>query len=125
MSNAAGPQCSSGVESGWTLYLDNDDDEYGSSISTELHRKNPGNYRSGWGRKGEDDESEGLSMVSDASSGPPYFKVEDWSCHLSGGGGSLTGSEKNGEKKDKRQKSSGRRHSHYEDTACSHQVGFS
>ncbi|KAE8685744.1 Detected protein of unknown function [Hibiscus syriacus] len=61
--NLSASQCGSGCESGWTFYLDQ------SSCSQT------GNFGEDYGVKGarfvvEDDEEEGLSMVSDASSGP-------------------------------------------------------
>lgn len=124
MSNIDAPQCSTGGESGWTLYLDDGDEIESSFVSAERFRRTPpGSYRLGRSWKEEDDdEDENLSMVSDASSGPPYYEVEDWSCHVTGGG-FVAGSGRSGKKKNKRQLSGGR-HSHYEDTACSHQVGF-
>ncbi|WCJ35566.1 Protein SOB FIVE-LIKE 5 [Euphorbia peplus] len=59
-------QCtSSGCESGWTLYLDQ------SSFSKNQYNIVDGNYNA----KLEDheQEEEDLSMVSDASSGPPHY----------------------------------------------------
>ncbi|OWM70766.1 uncharacterized protein LOC116214750 [Punica granatum] len=120
MSNVITSQCSSGVESGWTLYLD-DDEEHESSFSMERARRR--SYGSGWIRKEEEDDDENLSMVSDASSRPPYCGAEDWSCHESGGG-FVAGLEQSGKRKNKRQQGRGW-HSHYEDTACSHQKNFS
>lgn len=124
MSNVDVPQGSSGGESGWTRYLD-DGDEVESSVSAQQYRRTaPGSYRPGrsWNLKEEDDDDENLSMVSDASSGPPYYEVEDWGCHMNGGG-FVAGLERSGKKKNTRQRTGGR-HSHYEDTACSHQVGL-
>ncbi|XP_042442736.1 protein SOB FIVE-LIKE 5-like [Zingiber officinale] len=59
-------ECSSGCQSGWTAYLDHS--SCGSSLSLEY-------------KKGDDSleevEEEDLSMVSDASSGPPHFLEQD------------------------------------------------
>nr|XP_043627088.1 protein SOB FIVE-LIKE 5-like isoform X2 [Erigeron canadensis] len=55
-----GSQCSSGGESGWTFYLEKSknvvDDE-------------------------EEEEDDDLSMVSDASSGPPYVQHQEQECN--------------------------------------------
>lgn len=75
-------ECSSGCESGWTLYfehsvdpsrrdtaspfLDERDDDDDDELCDEKR-----------GKGIEDDEEEGLSMVSDASSGPPVRFLED------------------------------------------------
>ncbi|XP_030522784.1 protein SOB FIVE-LIKE 5-like [Rhodamnia argentea] len=75
-------ECSSGCESGWTLYfehsvnpsrrdptspfLDERDDDDDNELCDEKR-----------GKGIEDDEEEGLSMVSDASSGPPVHFLED------------------------------------------------
>ncbi|KAK4750514.1 hypothetical protein SAY87_003996 [Trapa incisa] len=132
MSSAAASQCSSGVESGWTHYLDDDGGENGYSFASEqCPRRVSGrySYRRSWkeedddGNNNDNDSEENLSMVSDASSGPPYnFEVLDWRCHLDGGG-SLAGLHGSSNMKDNRQqKNSGRRSSsNYEDTACSQQ----
>ncbi|XP_072991603.1 protein SOB FIVE-LIKE 5-like isoform X1 [Typha latifolia] len=52
-------ECSSGCQSGWTMYLDQSY-EKGSSFQVEV-----------------EEEEEDLSMVSDASSGPPHFNEEE------------------------------------------------
>ncbi|XP_071930974.1 protein SOB FIVE-LIKE 5-like isoform X1 [Coffea arabica] len=67
-------ECSSGCESGWTLYL-------GSSfISSHSNREN-GNFVDGKRgfseEKRSEEEEEDLSMVSDASSGPPHCSEEE------------------------------------------------
>ncbi|KAK7405846.1 hypothetical protein VNO78_07456 [Psophocarpus tetragonolobus] len=75
MMNALASQCSSGCESGWTLYLEH---------SFQLqHHNNPSSHTSSeFVDKGfcvskktekEEAEEEDLSMVSDASSGPPHL----------------------------------------------------
>ncbi|KAK4258859.1 hypothetical protein QN277_005259 [Acacia crassicarpa] len=77
--NAMASECSSGCESGWTLYLEH------SLLSKDVSHKdasfiggNDGFYEDKDKRAREEDtteeeEEEDLSMVSDASSGPPHF----------------------------------------------------
>lgn len=67
MNDLLGSEFSSGCESGWTLYLEQ---SYLSQRRTlyEQHQ------HSG---KDHEEEEEDLSMVSDASSGPPHFHQED------------------------------------------------
>ncbi|XP_058068933.1 protein SOB FIVE-LIKE 5-like isoform X2 [Magnolia sinica] len=68
-------ECSSGSESGWTMYLENQ--SFGrkpTSLSFKqagLPHKNDGIFEE------EEEEEEDLSMVSDASSGPPHFHDDD------------------------------------------------
>ncbi|XP_021865654.2 protein SOB FIVE-LIKE 5 [Spinacia oleracea] len=90
---AASSECSSGCESGWTLYLEHSS----SHFSTGAGKKTGKNYSNNnskhpyqQGKKSaslfcnddqdqdqdqdqDEDEEEDLSMVSDASSGPPHF----------------------------------------------------
>lgn len=65
-------ECSSGCESGWTLYLQH------SSISASYDREldSPNRVFTNEDEEG-DDEDEDLSMVSDASSGPPHLHEEE------------------------------------------------
>lgn len=69
MMNISTSECSSGCESGWTMYLDqlsNSTDPYSRAFVQNYEGKAAYvNY--------EDQEDEDLSMVSDASSGPPHF----------------------------------------------------
>lgn len=73
----ASEECSSGCESGWTLYLDH------SSISPNDRKNNRSRrvFSDATRLKEEDEEEEeedeDLSMVSDASSGPPHVHEED------------------------------------------------
>ncbi|KZV54528.1 hypothetical protein F511_01326 [Dorcoceras hygrometricum] len=60
--NAPNYECSSGCESGWTTYLDQT--SYSTDKYTKVLSKNVN----------PDQEDEDLSMVSDASSGPPQFQ---------------------------------------------------
>ncbi|XP_019155889.1 PREDICTED: uncharacterized protein LOC109152693 [Ipomoea nil] len=66
--NLSGSECSSGCQSGWTTYFDqnsNSEDQFNSRFHGEDHRG---------GKMGFCSEDEDLSMVSDASSGPPHFR---------------------------------------------------
>lgn len=70
-------ECSSGCESGWTVYLEQ------SFLSPNVSHRNKGNgFLNGKSalRAHDDDDAEeedDLSMVSDASSGPPHFQEEE------------------------------------------------
>ncbi|XP_057450323.1 protein SOB FIVE-LIKE 5-like isoform X2 [Lotus japonicus] len=72
-------ESSSGCESGWTLYLDNASSSSSRSHSHRDYRGGDGDefYDGEYNRKAtneeEDDGEKDLSMVSDASSGPPHF----------------------------------------------------
>ncbi|RAL49422.1 hypothetical protein DM860_012855 [Cuscuta australis] len=74
-------ECSSGCESGWTVYFENsyvsphhhpchDDDDDGAFLPMKSGLCRKSHYE-------EEEEEEDLSMVSDASSGPPHFAEED------------------------------------------------
>ncbi|KAL8096247.1 protein SOB FIVE-LIKE 5-like [Apium graveolens] len=70
--NMSTSECSSGCESGWTTYLDH------SSVSAYQYDKSY--WRSmGLNVDQQNQETEDLSMVSDASSGPRYVYDEDTS----------------------------------------------
>ncbi|TKY51047.1 hypothetical protein E2542_SST22555 [Spatholobus suberectus] len=72
--NTFGSECSSGCESGWTLYLEHPflDQNASHRGGTEgfSHEEEHKDKRF----KDEDSGEEDLSMVSDASSGPPHFQ---------------------------------------------------
>lgn len=74
--NISASQCGSGCESDWTFYLDQ------SSYSQTRCQTFGGNFDEVYGVKGArfgvEDEEEGLSMVSDASSGPRHYYCEDY-----------------------------------------------
>lgn len=80
--NISTSECSSGCESGWTMYLNQF-----SSSADQCNRSMPvdGEYnrrrrKGGYNYEHEqedDDEDEDLSMLSDASSGPPHFQQEE------------------------------------------------
>jgi len=64
-------QYSSGSESGWTHYLDQ------SSLSENYLQRRSGVVEDeGKGGRMEEESEEDLSMVSDASSGPPHYDNE-------------------------------------------------
>ncbi|XP_038990431.1 protein SOB FIVE-LIKE 6-like [Phoenix dactylifera] len=65
-------ECSSGCQSGWTMYLDQSDEP-----PTSLPFEKAASIEQ------EEEEEEDLSMVSDASSGPPHFPEEDDNCYYS------------------------------------------
>ncbi|KAK5774476.1 hypothetical protein PVK06_042331 [Gossypium arboreum] len=72
--NVLASECSSGCESGWTSYLEQ------SFLSGNLSHKSSGFCDERGKYKGKEevvDEEEDLSMVSDASSGPPHLNVDN------------------------------------------------
>uniref|UniRef100_A0A7N0T159 Uncharacterized protein n=1 Tax=Kalanchoe fedtschenkoi TaxID=63787 RepID=A0A7N0T159_KALFE len=108
--NHGGSECSSGCESGWTLYLEKSS-WLSPNCSVSLEDEDGGD--------GEED----MSMVSDASSGPPHFIDSTGFNHacfypgtdtgaLSGAGGSALG----------RRKDAKRQMMMLDDTACSRPV---
>lgn len=64
---------SSGCESGWTSYFEHED----SFLSSYRNQKSGNNYIR-IDEDDDDDDEEDLSMVSDASSGPPHFCDEKY-----------------------------------------------
>lgn len=66
--NLSTSECSSGCESGWTTYLDQFSDSTNPNMKNYVQ-----NYEERGRNLVEDDED--LSMVSDASSGPPNLRV--------------------------------------------------
>ncbi|KAK7308117.1 hypothetical protein VNO77_41713 [Canavalia gladiata] len=93
--NALASECSSGCESGWTLYLDhsfklnqNASPHRGSQfINGEDEGYNYEEYKEKKAKNEdveEEEEEEELSMVSDASSGPPHLPdAQDNGCFYS------------------------------------------
>ncbi|GMN37921.1 hypothetical protein TIFTF001_007203 [Ficus carica] len=78
-------ECSSGCESGWTVYLEQSFLSPNASAG-DFHGKTTGKFCNGIRRNEKEDndeedddvkEEEDLSMVSDASSGPPHNFHED------------------------------------------------
>ncbi|KAK4428678.1 hypothetical protein Salat_1167600 [Sesamum alatum] len=73
--NTSTSGCSSGCESGWTMYLDQ------LSNSTDPYRRAFLHNYKGIGEqinREDDEEAEDLSMVSDASSGPPHLHEQHY-----------------------------------------------
>jgi len=73
--NALASQCSSGCESGWTLYLEHSfqlNHNAFSHASSQFIGEDNDQYKDKKAKK-EEAEEEDLSMVSDASSGPPHL----------------------------------------------------
>ncbi|KAL6317699.1 hypothetical protein AAG906_030453 [Vitis piasezkii] len=112
--NISASQCSSGCESGWTLYLDqssssaNECRRAGRVVDEDCGRKNA--------EVGQQDEEEDLSMVSDASSGPPHFH-EDENC--------FSQAAKKSQKKKIKDPCTKQQHSSLDDTASSPVLSFS
>ncbi|KAL3843842.1 hypothetical protein ACJIZ3_001245 [Penstemon smallii] len=75
-------ECSSGCESGWTLYLEDHSSidfvdarkRINPSFSIKLKRSKQETEET---EDEEEEEEEDLSMVSDASSGPPHFQQDN------------------------------------------------
>ncbi|XP_039037880.1 protein SOB FIVE-LIKE 6-like [Hibiscus syriacus] len=118
--NLSASQCGSDCESGWTFYLDQ------SSCSQT------GNFAEDYGVKGArfmvEDEEDGLSMVSDASSGPRQHCY----CQENGRFCSHPATTRQPDKKSSRNKnkikedcSNNRHHSCLDDTASSPVISFS
>lgn len=113
MSIRSNSGCSGGQESGWTLYL-------GESSASTVRTQRRSGFSGGVVEEQEqvEDEEENLSMVSDASSGPPHCKSPD-SCNneteyyssfpTSSGTYSRTRSEEKKQKKCAKGKNGGRR----------------
>ncbi|KAM3315152.1 hypothetical protein ACQJBY_033732 [Aegilops geniculata] len=69
MAAAASSECSSGCQSGWTTYLDDDTSSYSRGGTTARLRGGKG-QRCRSSCRSEEAEEDDLSMISDASSGP-------------------------------------------------------
>ena len=70
---AAGSECSSGCQSGWTTYLDDDRSSYSWDDAPSFHAMPPHQQQQKpcyGGCDFSEEEEDDLSMVSDASSGP-------------------------------------------------------
>ncbi|KAK6916319.1 hypothetical protein RJ641_019180 [Dillenia turbinata] len=83
--NVMASECSSGCESGWTLYLEHSffptDPSLRKSTGKYMDAENAVSYHEYMGKRVEEEEEEDLSMVSDASSGPPHFVEDDECCN--------------------------------------------
>jgi hypothetical protein len=70
-------ESSSGCQSGWTLYFDDQSYIAPASLSPRYSKDIVNRIELSRDRESEEEEEEGLSMVSDASSGPPHFDTEE------------------------------------------------
>lgn len=88
MSNCLASECSDDCESGWTLYLEQSflphpNPKHSDNSTGFVDAKSTGFCRKGKNTKedceeeDEGEEEEDLSMVSDASSGPPHFHEDE------------------------------------------------
>ncbi|KAL9415333.1 hypothetical protein AB3S75_043592 [Citrus x aurantiifolia] len=78
--NAWASECSSGCESGWTLYLEHSSHRNAGGRSGGFCEENYYEEKKYSVKHNEhvvDDDEEDLSMVSDASSGPPHFNEDE------------------------------------------------
>ncbi|KAJ0078318.1 hypothetical protein Patl1_37363 [Pistacia atlantica] len=73
--NVLASECTSGCESGWTLYLEQSN--FASHRNTNKFVDGKAGFSEQDFQRCDDDEEESLSMVSDASSGPPTFHEDD------------------------------------------------
>lgn len=83
MNNTSTSEYSSGCESGWTMYLDqnsNSTDPYSRGFAYDKYEE-----KGAYSYTIHEEDDEDLSMVSDASSGPPHCRHYDNS-HYYGGG---------------------------------------
>ncbi|CAN4092171.1 unnamed protein product [Withania somnifera] len=79
--NISGSECSSGCESGWTMYLDqlsNSGDQYSRRDFSNNNSNQHGIGKTEYVDDEDQEEDEDMSMVSDASSGPPHFHEEQY-----------------------------------------------
>ncbi|CAL2233919.1 unnamed protein product [Prunus armeniaca] len=118
--NISPSQCNSGCESGWTHYLD-------QSYFSQSQFQRAGAIADYEGAKTEveEEEEEDLSMISDASSGPPHYHDLDEDClYENGCSFSVSWGSKLGKKGKKKGKESGREQ-HLDDTASSPVLNYS
>lgn len=124
--NLSASQCSSGCQSGWTMYLDQ------SSVSkskcygyNKIEEEEDDDYE--YAVKGDHEEEEDLSMVSDASSGPRHYCEEDEEYCFDENGYLSSEISKSSKKNKKKLKQHGvnQQHSYLDDTASSPVQGFS
>lgn len=108
-------ECSSGCESGWTLYLEHSNRNHNFVEYKQQHQECYYDYV-------EEDE-EDLSMVSDASSGPPHFIEDDQ--QQSSKQADVVTTTLACAKSQKRKKDQQQKQSFLDDTASSHVVTFS
>ncbi|KAM0968261.1 hypothetical protein ACFX2A_016936 [Malus domestica] len=124
--NISPSQYNSGCESGWTSYLDQ------SSYLSQSQFQKPGGFadyvetKEEEEKEEEEEEEEDLSMVSDASSGPPHYHDFDEDCvYEDGSSFSVSWGSKLGKKSKKKSKGNGSRELHLDDTASSPVLNYS
>lgn len=113
--NISTSDCSSGCESGWTMYLDQ------SSNSADQFQKANMRFKAANEEEYDELEDEDLSMVSDASSGPRHLQEDEDSFD---GNGYLCSDSGHPNKKEKKKKNvkeqrSKKQYSNLDDTAIS------
>lgn len=122
--NISASEYSNGCASGWTMYLDPF-----SSSADQCNRTMPFNdYSPGKGAYlNEDEEDEDLSMLSDASSGPPHIHQDEDSSEETRYASSISVSEpkKSKHKKKPKQQREKQQNLHLDDTASSPVLSFS
>ncbi|XP_002522145.2 protein SOB FIVE-LIKE 5 [Ricinus communis] len=82
MNAFASSECSSGCESGWTLYLEQSYLSPTAAVAKRgknhsKHNVNRQNAKEESEEQEQEHDEEDLSMVSDASSGPPHFNEDE------------------------------------------------
>ncbi|CAK9143576.1 unnamed protein product [Ilex paraguariensis] len=118
--NMSASECSSGCESGWTMYLDQF-----SNSAEQCHRVGE-DCRSKGENVDEEEEDEDLSMVSDASSGPPHVNEDCFDGTGFFGFASSDSEQVNKNKQKNRVEHGGKpQNSYLDDTANSHFLSFS
>lgn len=124
--NVLASECSSGCESGWTSYLDQSFlSENASSHSHRGDERFKGKKYRGKNEE-EEEEEEDLSMISDASSGPPHFNEEVFSHHAPKGMAKNSGKRKKKSKADRNLIDQQHHHSGFlDDTASSPVFNYS
>ncbi|KAL3514429.1 hypothetical protein ACH5RR_027146 [Cinchona calisaya] len=123
--NISTSEYSSGCASGWTMYLDpfpNSADQCNRKMPFDNYSHSKGAYVN------EDEEDEDLSMLSDASSGPPHIHQDDgYSSEETRYASSILVSEpkKNKHRKKVKQQRKKQQNFHADDTASSSVLSFS
>ncbi|CAK7347408.1 unnamed protein product [Dovyalis caffra] len=109
MNMSASQYISSGCESGWTSYLN-------ESSNSKNQYRGFGGFVDGDYARVEGEQEEDLSMVSDASSGPPHYREDDEYCC-----DKLAKKSKN--KRKSKEYGRSQQHSYLDDTASSPALG--
>ncbi|GAB4839286.1 hypothetical protein Ancab_028813 [Ancistrocladus abbreviatus] len=128
MDMSGNSEWSSGCESGWTGYLDESSPSPNPCQSDKSDRNAHENYRVKSTQVEQDDEEEDLSMVSDASSGPPHLQEFDDCFDRSGyhySPSEVAVSKKNDKRKKGKEQRGKHDHSYLDDTASSPALSYS